>query len=307
MATINAHTTRANGTVLTATIYNADHVNHISNAQALNSDKLEGATPPVVDGHVAVFDGTSGAALRTGGAFPASRATTISAGTGLTGGGDLSANRTIAADFADQATAQAGTAADKIMSPVRVANYIDNRIASQAEAEGGSNNVKLITPTRLAQYVNARLATEAEAQAGSEATHLMTPLRTAQAITALGQVLNVGDAQTAFTNSAPWDTGATGSRGGVFLIENLAGSGHDVQVSANGGANYGTLFTHGSTVVHLALIFVQGDSAVMLLFTETTSPSFTANISRVALTAGAGNILFKLSDNDSGVTGIRVL
>lgn len=307
MATINAHTTRANGTVLTATIYNADHVNHISNAQALNSDKLEGATPPVVDGHVAVFDGTSGAALRTGGAFPASRATTISAGTGLTGGGDLSANRTIAADFADQATAQAGTAADKIMSPLRVANYIDNRIASQAEAEGGSNNVKLITPTRTAQYVNARLATQAEAQAGTEATHLMTPLRTAQAITALGQVLNVGDAQTAFTNSAPWDTGATGSRGGVFLIEDRATSSHDVQVSANGGTNYTTIFNHNGNSPNFALVFVQGDSAVLLVFTETTTPSFSGDITRIALTSGSGNILFRLSDNDSLVTGVRVL
>ena len=307
MATINAHTTRANGTVLTATIYNADHVNHISNAQALNTDKLEGATPPVVDGHVAVFDGTSGAVLRTGGAFPASRATTISAGTGLTGGGDLSANRTIAADFADLATAQAGTSDVKIMSPLRTANYIDNRVASQAEAEAGSNSVKLTTPQRIAQNINARLASQAQAQAGTENTKLMTPLRTAEAIAALGQVLNVGDAQTQFNNSAPWDTGALGSRGGVFLIEDDGSSGHNVEVSANGGTNYATLFTHTSSQSHYALVFVQGDSAVMLLFTETTTPSFTGNISRVALTAGSGNIFFKLSDNDTLCTGIRVL
>lgn len=70
MSTIVGHTTRANGTILTATIYNADHTNHISNAQALNADKLEGATPPVVDGHAVLFDGTSGAAIRTGSAPP---------------------------------------------------------------------------------------------------------------------------------------------------------------------------------------------------------------------------------------------
>lgn len=66
MTSINPHTTRGTGTILTATIYNADHANHISNAQALNNDKMEGATPPVVDGALAVFDGTGGNALREG-------------------------------------------------------------------------------------------------------------------------------------------------------------------------------------------------------------------------------------------------
>lgn len=38
MATILPHTTRATGTVLTAAIYNTDHQNHITNANALNSE-----------------------------------------------------------------------------------------------------------------------------------------------------------------------------------------------------------------------------------------------------------------------------
>lgn len=38
MAIINPHTTRATGTVLTAAIYNADHQNHITNANSLNAD-----------------------------------------------------------------------------------------------------------------------------------------------------------------------------------------------------------------------------------------------------------------------------
>lgn len=41
MATINPHTTRATGTVLTAAIYNTDHQNHITNANALNAAKAE--------------------------------------------------------------------------------------------------------------------------------------------------------------------------------------------------------------------------------------------------------------------------
>ncbi len=70
MSTITPHTTRATGTVLTAAIYNSDHVNHVTNATNLNNDKLEGATPPVVDGHGVAFNGTSGAAIKTLGFVP---------------------------------------------------------------------------------------------------------------------------------------------------------------------------------------------------------------------------------------------
>lgn len=69
MTTISPHTTRAPGTILTAAIYNLDHGNHIANAQALNAGKIEGAGS-VVDGAVAVFDGVSGSALRSGGGAP---------------------------------------------------------------------------------------------------------------------------------------------------------------------------------------------------------------------------------------------
>jgi hypothetical protein len=43
----------------------------------------------------------------------------IFAGTGLTGGGDLGANRTISADVATQAEAEAGTSSTKLMTPQR--------------------------------------------------------------------------------------------------------------------------------------------------------------------------------------------
>lgn len=65
MATINPHTTRAVGTVLTASIYNTDHVNHVSNANALNAEMLttpgnngfvEGSTPsPPPAGRVLIY------------------------------------------------------------------------------------------------------------------------------------------------------------------------------------------------------------------------------------------------------------
>jgi hypothetical protein len=49
------------------------------------------------------------------------------AGTGMTGGGDLSANRTIAADIATQAEAEAGTSSTKLMTPERTAQAIAAR------------------------------------------------------------------------------------------------------------------------------------------------------------------------------------
>lgn len=70
MTSISPHTTRANGTILSATIYNSDHTNHVANAQALNAGKVEGVTPPVVDGEGMVFDGTSGTSIRSLGAPP---------------------------------------------------------------------------------------------------------------------------------------------------------------------------------------------------------------------------------------------
>ena len=48
----------------------------------------------------------------------------ISAGTGLTGGGSLAANRTLSADLASQAEAEAGTVSTKLMTPERVAQAI---------------------------------------------------------------------------------------------------------------------------------------------------------------------------------------
>jgi hypothetical protein len=46
------------------------------------------------------------------------------AGTGLTGGGSLAADRTLAADIASQAEAEAGTAQAKLMTPERTAQAI---------------------------------------------------------------------------------------------------------------------------------------------------------------------------------------
>lgn len=61
-------------------------------------------------------------ALGNLGGVPTSRA--VGSGTGLSGGGDLSADRTLAVVFASQAEAEAGSITDKTMSPLRVKQAI---------------------------------------------------------------------------------------------------------------------------------------------------------------------------------------
>jgi len=74
----------------------------------------------------------------------------IATGTGLTGGGNLSADRTIAADIATQAEAEAGTATAKLMTPQRVAQAI--------AALGAAANVQTFpTSGTWTKPANARL------------------------------------------------------------------------------------------------------------------------------------------------------
>jgi hypothetical protein len=56
----------------------------------------------------------------------------IAAGTGLTGGGDLSADRTIDADLASQAEAEAGIDNTKLMTPLRTAEAIAELVPAPA-------------------------------------------------------------------------------------------------------------------------------------------------------------------------------
>jgi hypothetical protein len=72
----------------------------------------------------------------------------ISAGTGLTGGGSLAANRTLAADIASQAEAEAGTVTTKLMTPERVAQAI----AALASSGGTSLTAGETIRSRLDAY-----------------------------------------------------------------------------------------------------------------------------------------------------------
>lgn len=71
----------------------------------------------------AVFIAANAGAAQTALGVPPN-ARTVTAGTGLTGGGDLSANRTISASIASQAQAEAGTATDALMTPQRTEQHM---------------------------------------------------------------------------------------------------------------------------------------------------------------------------------------
>lgn len=98
----------------------------------------------------------------------ANASVTINAGTGLTGGGSLAANRTLSANIATQAEAEAGTLTTKLMTPQRSKQAFDAQLA-------------------------ARLASQALAEAGTDTASLMTPLATAQAIAARASSFAIGD------------------------------------------------------------------------------------------------------------------
>lgn len=81
---------------------------------------------------------------------------------------------------ATQAEAEAGSASDKFMTPLRTKQYLSSRIATQTEAEVGTSSEKLMTPLRSKQHVDKRIATREEAEDGESDTQLATPLSVKQ-------------------------------------------------------------------------------------------------------------------------------
>ena len=110
------------------------------------------------------------------------KTTTIDTAGLASGGGNLSANRTITVSDATQAEAEAGTATNRAMSPLRVAQAIAYRmglrsIAAAGLATGGGD----LSANRT---ITVPAATQAQAEAGTDNATAMTPLRVAQAILA---------------------------------------------------------------------------------------------------------------------------
>lgn len=111
-----------------------------------------------------------------------------SAGAYAPGNGITIVSNVVAADVADQATAEAGASTSKLMTPQRTAQaeavFLTANLSDQSTAETGSNNTKVMTPLRARQgdaaYVTSVLANQATAEAGSNNVTVMTPLRAEQ-------------------------------------------------------------------------------------------------------------------------------
>ncbi|HHJ3999074.1 TPA: BppU family phage baseplate upper protein, partial [Enterococcus faecium] len=83
---------------------------------------------------------------------------------------------------ATKTEAEQGMAANKFMTPQRVTQQTDARLATIEEAQEGTSNKKLMTPQRVTQQTDARLATIEEAQEGTSNKKLMTPQSVAHSI-----------------------------------------------------------------------------------------------------------------------------
>ena len=152
-------------------------------------------TFPALTGAITVseteLNATAGATSAFQSQINALVARTISAGTGLTGGGSLSANRTLSADIATLAEAAAGLSDVKLMTPAKVAHQIANTTAlvtltgSQTLTNKTLTSPTITTPTLNGSIIGSSLATALEAQAGLVTDKLMTPDLVRQAILAL--------------------------------------------------------------------------------------------------------------------------
>lgn len=255
MTTINGHTTRASGTILTAAIYNADHINHITNANALNAAKLEGATPPVVDGQAVLWNGVSGAALRTAGYVPANDTTlqalivTVAGKLPLTGGtltGALTVspgNSTSNIEFltlkpTDWAAGKPYMYGKKLAGATAWEIGLWDGAGTNGSINMAVQNFQL-NGNKLFSTVD--LTNQATAEAGVDNTQLMTPLRTKQSIVAnspltwdttsvntqvtfqLGQLLLVKDTTTQTLNAAVVPKNSSGALN-VTTGTNLTGT-----------------------------------------------------------------------------------
>ena len=138
----------------------------------------------------AIAAGTAGrvvdaAQLLASGPVPSARQ--VLAGTGLSGGGALSGDVTLSAAFATQGQAEAGSATDVVMSPLRTAQAVAGKVNATRAINAGTGLLgggDLSADRQLA----ADLASQAEAEAAASSSKLMSPLRVKQAIAA--QVVN---------------------------------------------------------------------------------------------------------------------
>jgi hypothetical protein len=129
----------------------------LAGKQALHANLTAFAGLALIADRLPYADGDGTLALATFTAFGRTLAALADAAAGRTA---LGAQVDLGFDaVASQAEAEAGTAADKAMNPLRVAQAIaalapgGTAIASEAEAKDGTDNTKVMTPLRTAQAI----------------------------------------------------------------------------------------------------------------------------------------------------------
>ena len=134
----------------------------------------------------AIAAGTPGrvvdaAQLLASGPVPSTR--TITAGTGLDGGGSLSSDITLSVEFASQLQAETGTATDVVMSPLRTAQAVAGKASSTRLLTAGTG-LSGGGDLSADRSFSVAFASQAQAQAGTDAVTSCSPLRVHQAISA---------------------------------------------------------------------------------------------------------------------------
>src|SRR5690625_4519272 len=136
MAILNEGSKLTNGETLETTKGSQDkvdtHANSTNNPHNVtksqvglgNVSNTRQATKSEFDSHAGATNNPHNVTTSQIGAVPTGR--TISTGTGLSGGGDLSSDRTLSISIATQSGAQSGTNNATVMTPLRTKQAIDN-------------------------------------------------------------------------------------------------------------------------------------------------------------------------------------
>ena len=175
--------------------------------------------------------------------------------------------------FASQPEAESGVSNDKIMTPLRSKQALDELrpFSSQSQAQAGSNNTTVVTPLRVKEALDALrgLSSQAQAVAATNNTTVMTPLRTKQQIDAV---------RTAHTATAELTYGSIGANSSSVQSVSVAGA------QVGDGVVIG-LPAAGIDAGLVATAWVSAAGSVTLRLTNLTGAAITPAVATYRLTA----------------------
>ena len=263
----------------------------------------------------------------------------VLAGTGLSGGGNLTADRTLAVAFASQLEAEAGTATGVVMSPLRTAQQITSRLYNGLDSTSGSmaltaaqgkalqdgkvaTSRQVLAGTGLSgggdlsadRTLAVAFASQLEAEGGTATGVVMSPLRTAQQIASRGALFGTSPATNnssganAFkvftTNAMAENAGGAVALGGTAATDGSLASFAQV-------AGRKTNATSGSRRGYLQVSVNDGSSMVeRLRVTDSEyilpSGSFLSGTTARFATPEADGVAYGMDGNSAYIAGIGV-